>query len=175
MAGCVLEIDFVYDTPNSTKSCAIRLVGASGEMTDITALLKEFEQGDEDAAPPTAFDSLRVVTEATVHEVPYLGKSQTLYWAREPKCAGLGVRVLPSGTRAYIFRGRIKQYDTVAGERSNERRLTLGRCTQLTWYEAQVRALAASYAMTDGVDPSVSWPQTIAVYGARAERALLEE
>ena len=70
------------------------------------------------------------------------GPKQVILWDREVK--GLGVRIAPGGTKAFILNYRVN---------GRERRATLGRCSEISLREARERAGVELIRVRDGDDP----------------------
>jgi integrase len=86
------------------------------------------------------------LTKTEVEKLPIPAAGQSLHW--DDKLRGFGVRVTPSGTRAYIVQGRVRGT-------GKTRRETLGVHGVLTCDEARRRAQAKLVGLADGLDPQV--------------------
>lgn len=86
------------------------------------------------------------LTKTIVEALPIPASGQSLHW--DDKLRGFGVRVTPSGTRAYIVQGRVRGT-------GKTRRETIGAHGVLTCDEARRRAQAKLVGLADGLDPQV--------------------
>jgi integrase len=74
------------------------------------------------------------------------GKADAVYW--DDELPGFGVRVRPSGSRTFIFQGRIGK-----GRAARAVKVTLGNIAELTPHQARDLALEARSKARSGVDP----------------------
>lgn len=84
------------------------------------------------------------ISKKVVDDLPLTGKT---YFCWDTQLSGFGVRVTPSGSKAFIFQYRL------GGRGSPEKRTTIGKCTTLTPDAA--RKIAQGYAekVRGGIDP----------------------
>lgn len=73
-------------------------------------------------------------------------KSQSIYW--DGACPGLGVRVTPSGFKAFVFDSRVRR-----GERDEKLRITIGDVRSWSIGEARDKARYFKRMTDQGTDP----------------------
>lgn len=94
-------------------------------------------------------------TKASIDKINPIPGRQIVFW--DTVVRGLGVRVSPGGSKAYIWQGR-RGRDLV--------KVTLGRCDALTPDRARQKALQATMTAAEGVDPRATKKESGGTFGA---------